>query len=157
MSTTEKVCRWQYQKNGLSVQEKIEIALSKIVKIKKRLIGAGRTDKGVHAYGQYANFITFKKIENSKKFLSSINFFLRNSLISVISIEKKNNTFNSRHNAKERIYEYKIINREGTLSIHKNKAWHIKKKLNIQDLKRAKVLRNPHFSTFRAASCSAKS
>ena len=62
-----KYVGWQYQKNGQSIQEKIEIALSKIVKIKKRLIGSGRTDKGVNAYGQYANFITFKKNRKFKK------------------------------------------------------------------------------------------
>ena len=47
---------WQYQKNSKSIQEKIEKALSKILKLKIKIIGAGRTDKGVHAFGQYANF-----------------------------------------------------------------------------------------------------
>ena len=59
---------WQYQKNSKSIQEKIEKALSKILKLKIRIIGAGRTDKGVHAFGQYANFKINKKIENKKKF-----------------------------------------------------------------------------------------
>ncbi len=150
---------WQYQKNGRSIQGKIENALGKILKMQTRLIGAGRTDKGVHAFGQYANFKTYEKIIDIKKFLNSINFFLGKSLISIISIKKKDNSFNARHNAKERIYEYKIINREGALSLYKNKAWHIKKKLNIQDLKNgAKILEGTHdFSTFRSASCSAKS
>ena len=80
-------------------------------------------------------------------------------MISVISIKKKDNSFNSRHNAKERIYVYKIINREGSLSINKSKAWHVKTKLDIILLKKgAKVLEGKHdFSTFRASSCSAKS
>ena len=43
-------------KNGKSIQEEIEKALSKLLREKIRLIGAGRTDKGVHALGQYANF-----------------------------------------------------------------------------------------------------
>ena len=75
---------WQYQKNSKSIQEKIEKTLSKILKLKIRIIGAGRTDKGVHAFGQYANFKINKKIENKKKFLNSLNFFLRKNLISVI-------------------------------------------------------------------------
>ena len=54
---------WQYQKNGVSIQEKIEEALKKILKSKIRIIGAGRTDKGVHAFGQFANFVVSKKIE----------------------------------------------------------------------------------------------
>ena len=67
---------WQYQKNGISVQEKIEKALSKIFNSQIRINGAGRTDKGVHARSQSANFFTTKEIEDKKKFLNSINFFL---------------------------------------------------------------------------------
>ena len=154
-----KFVGWQYQKNGTSIQEKIEKALSKILKLKIKIIGAGRTDKGVHAFGQYANFKIDKKFENKKRFLNSLNFFLRNNLISIISINRKNSIFHSRFNAKERIYEYKIINREGSLSLNKSKAWHVKTKLNISLLKKgAKVLEGKHdFSTFRASSCSAKS
>ena len=52
---------WQSQKNGKSIQDVIERVLKKILKSKIRIIGAGRTDKGVHAFGQYANFKTNKK------------------------------------------------------------------------------------------------
>ena len=150
---------WQYQKNGISVQEKIEKALSKIFNSQIRIYGAGRTDKGVHALGQYANFKVNKKIESEKKFLNTVNFFLKKNLISITKIKKKTNVFHSRHDAKERIYLYKIINRIGSLSLNKNKAWHIKKKLNITLLKKgAKLLQGTHdFSTFRASSCSSNS
>ena len=63
-----KFVGWQYQKNGVSVQEKIEKALSKIFKSKIKINGAGRTDKGVHALAQYANFKINRKIDNEKKF-----------------------------------------------------------------------------------------
>ena len=59
---------WQYQKNGISIQEKIDKALSKVLKTNVKIIGAGRTDKGVHAMGQHANFKTRKKIEDKKSF-----------------------------------------------------------------------------------------
>jgi tRNA pseudouridine38-40 synthase len=149
---------WQYQKNGSSIQEKIEIALKKVFNYKIKINGAGRTDKGVHAFGQFANFILKKKIEDKSKFLNSINFFLGKNLISVILIKEKNKKFHARHQAKERIYEYRIINRQGSLSIDKYKSWHIKKKLDINLLKKsAKSLEGTHdFSTFRASSCSAK-
>ena len=67
--------------------------------------------------------------------------------------------FNSRYNAKERTYEYKIINRESELALNVNKAWLVKKKLDYDLLKKgAKILEGKHdFSTFRASSCSAKS
>lgn len=150
---------WQFQKNGKSIQETIERVLQKILKLKIKINGAGRTDKGVHAFGQHANFKINKKIKNEKKFLNSLNFFLGKNLISIISIKRKKSTFHSRFDAKERIYEYKIINREGSLSLNNSKAWHVKKKLNISLLKKgAKTLEGTHdFSTFRASSCSAKS
>ena len=119
---------WQSQKNGKSIQDKIERALKKIFKTKVRINGAGRTDKGVHALGQYACFKLEKKIDNKEKFLKSINFFLSKNLISIINIKSIKNDFHARFNAKKRIYEYIIINRPSLLSIDKGKAWHVKKK-----------------------------
>ena len=150
---------WQFQKNGKSIQETIERALKKILKLKIKINGAGRTDKGVHAFGQHANFKINKKIKNEKKFLNSLNFFLGKKSISIISVKRKKTIFHSRFDAKERTYEYKIINREGSLSLDNSKAWHVKTKLNISLLKKgAKILEGTHdFSTFRASSCSAKS
>ncbi len=150
---------WQYQKNGSSVQEEIEKVLKKILKSKIKLVGAGRTDKGVHAYEQCANFKTLKEIEDKKSFLNSMNFFLKKKLISILDIKQKKLNFHSRHCAKERVYEYCIINRQGSLSLYKKKAWHVKKKISINLLKKgAKILQGKHdFSSFRASSCSAKS
>ena len=154
-----KFVGWQYQKNGISIQEKIEKALKKFFNSKIRISAAGRTDKGVHAFSQFANFFVKRKIEDKNKFLNSINFFLRKDLISIIEVRKKNKKFHARYNAKERIYEYRIVNRQGSLSIDKNKSWHIQKKIDVSLLKKgAKLLEGTHdFSTFRAASCSAKS
>ena len=150
---------WQIQKNGVSIQQKIEKSLHKILRKKIKIIGAGRTDKGVHARAQYANFKIDKKINDKKSFINSINFFLKKSLITIIDIKRKNLNFHSRHSAKERIYEYVIINRLGSISIDRDRAWHIRKKLDLKLLKKgAKILEGTHdYSTFRASSCSAKS
>jgi tRNA pseudouridine38-40 synthase len=150
---------WQSQKNGKSIQDSIEKALKRVLKKKIRIIGAGRTDKGVHAFSQYANFKFEKKIQNKKIFLDSINFFLKKKFVSILDLKKKNLNFSARFNAKLRTYEYFIINRLGTLSINKNKAWHIKKILDLQLMKKgAKVFEGTHnFGTCRASSCSAKS
>ena len=80
-------------------------------------------------------------------------------MISIIKINKKKLSFHARYQAKERIYEYQIVNRQGSLTIDKNKSWHIKKKIDMNYLKKsAKILEGTHnFSTFRSASCSAKS
>ena len=68
---------WQYQKNGSSIQNEIEKALRKVLKKKIRVIGSGRTDAGVHAIGQSANFFC-EEICDDKKFLNSLNYFLAN-------------------------------------------------------------------------------
>ena len=100
---------FQFQDNALSVQEKIENAISSVTPLSSRVNCAGRTDKGVHALGQHANFKSVLKIENKKKFINSLNFFLSKYLISIIKISRKKLSFNSRHDAKERIYKYLII------------------------------------------------
>ena len=150
---------WQSQKNGKSIQDCVEIALKKVLKSNIRIIGSGRTDKGVHALSQYASFKFAKKIDNKKIFLNSINFFLKKKLISILDIKKKRDDFHARFSAKLRTYEYLIINRAGDLSIYKNKAWHIKKKIDLKLMKKgARLLEGTHdFSTFRSSTCSAKS
>ncbi len=150
---------WQIQKNGPSIQETLEKILSNFFKEKIKIIGSGRTDAGVHAKGQSAHFKIRQKINNKKIFINSINFFLQKYSISILNIRKRSNLFHARHNASQRVYEYFIINRISPLVIEKDKAWHIKKKLDIEAMKRGlKVLKGTHdFSTFRASSCQAKS
>ena len=150
---------WQSQKNGKSIQDSVEKALKKVLKTKIRIIGSGRTDKGVHAFSQFANFKLKKKIINKSIFLDSINFFLKKKLISILDLKEKNLVFHARHSAKLRSYEYMIINRQGSLSIFRNKAWHVKKKIDLRLMRKgAKLLEGIHdFSIFRASSCSARS
>jgi len=150
---------WQIQKNGLSVQEVLEKVLSKFLKEKIRVMGAGRTDAGVHASEQSAHFKTKYKIVEKNIFINSINFFLSKYPISILNIKKRPNRFHARHSASERTYKYFIINRRSSLVLEKNKAWHIKKKLDIKIMKKgAKILKGTHdFSTFRSSSCQAKS
>ena len=93
---------WQSQKNGKSIQDSIEKALKRVLKKKIRIAGAGRTDKGVHALSQYANFKYDKKIQDKKIFLDSINFYLGKNLISILDIKRKPKNFHARFNAKLR-------------------------------------------------------
>ena len=127
---------WQYQKNGISIQEKIEQVFRRILNKKIKIVGAGRTDKGVHALNQCAHFKISTEIKDLKKFLNSVNFFLKKFLITIIEIKKKNLDFHARFSAKERIYEYLIINRSSPLSLSQKRAWHLKKKLDFNLLKK---------------------
>ena len=149
---------WQFQKNGLSVQEVLQKAIFNFSNEKVIITGAGRTDSGVHAYEQVAHFDLKKKIEK-KKFLPGINNHISNKSIAILKINKTSKKFHARFDAKKRTYQYVIINRQSPLAIQKNKAWHIKKKLNIKVMKKgAKFLLGTHdFSTFRSSSCGARS
>ena len=149
---------WQFQKNGLSVQEVLQKAIFNFSNEKVIITGAGRTDSGVHAYEQVAHFDLEKKIEK-KKFLPGINNHISNKSIAILKINKTSKKFHARFDAKKRTYQYVIINRQSPLAIQKNKAWHIRKKLNIKVMKKgAKFLLGTHdFSTFRSSSCGARS
>ena len=71
---------WQSQKNGKSIQDSVEKALTRVLKSQIRVIGSGRTDKGVHALSQYANFKSKIKIYEKKIFLNSVNFFFEKKI-----------------------------------------------------------------------------
>ena len=150
---------WQSQKNGRSIQDSVEKALKKVLKNKIKVTGSGRTDKGVHALSQYANFKSKKMINEKNFFLNSMNFFLKKKLISILDLQTVDNEFHARFSAKLRTYEYLIVNRQGDLSIDRDRAWHVKKKISLKLMKKgAKLLEGTHdFSIFRASSCSAKS
>ena len=149
---------WQYQKNGLSIQEILQKAIFQFSREKVTVTGAGRTDAGVHATCQIAHFDLKKKIKK-KNFILGVNQYIGNNPVTVLNIKKTNNKFHSRFDAKKRTYQYVIINRQSPLALQKNKAWHIRKKLDLKAMKKgAKLLLGTHdFSTFRASSCAAKS
>ena len=90
--------------------------------------------------------------------MKSINYFLNTKLISITKIKKKSLNFHARFSAKQRIYTYVIFNRISEPSIEKNRGWHIKKKLDLQLMKKGtkKLLGTNDFSTFRSSSCNAK-
>ena len=68
---------WQIEKNGKSIQILTERALKKTLKLKIKINESGRTDTGVHAIAQTANFSSKNKIKNNFKFLNTINYFLK--------------------------------------------------------------------------------
>ncbi len=149
---------WQIQKNGISIQSTIQKALSKALKKKIKINGSGRTDAGVHAKGQSANFLYDHEIKDKFKFLNMVNFFLRNKPISILNIKKKSINFHARHSVKKKLYKYIILNRLAISPIYKNRSWLIKNRLNFQKMSRGiKFFLGTHdFTTMRAASCTAK-
>ena len=150
---------WQVQKKGKTVQGLIQETISKLLKEKIILYGAGRLDTGVHAKEQSAHFECQTKIIKKNNFLKSINHFLNKDEIAILDIKKKKKDFHARFSAKMRVYTYSIINRPSRPVLEKNKSWHIIKKLDLELMKKgAKKLKGTKdFSTFRKSSCRAKS
>ena len=149
---------WQFQKNGQSVQEVLQKAIFNFSNEKVTVTGAGRTDSGVHALAQTAHFDLKKKMQK-KNILSAINQNIGKKPVTILKVNKANKNFHARYDAKRRTYRYLIINRQSPLALQKNKAWHIRKRLDLLSMKKgAKLLLGTHdFSTFRASSCGAKS
>ena len=150
---------WQIQKKGKTIQGIIQKKISKLLKEKIIISAAGRTDAGVHANEQSAHFDCKNKINQTIKFLKSINHFLRKEGISILKVKKKNDNFHARFSARIRIYKYIIINRLSAPVIEKNKAWHVIKKLDLELMRKGakKLIGTKDFSTFRSSSCRAKS
>jgi len=149
---------WQRQLNGRSVQEAIEQAIEKVAEKKITIFGAGRTDAGVHAVHQVFHF-DFNKDIDAKKITDALNFHLKNESISILKTELVTDDFDARRDAKLRIYKYVIINRDSPLSIEKDRAWQLKIKLDEEKMNDAaqNLIGIHDFTTFRSASCGAKS
>ena len=126
---------WQFQKNGQSVQEILQKAIFNFSKEKVIVTGAGRTDAGVHALEQIAHFDLKKKIKKNN-LLPAINQNIGNKPVTILKVYKTNKKFHARFNAKKRTYQYIIINRQSPLALDKNKAWHIRKKLDFKAMKK---------------------
>ena len=150
---------WQIQKKGKTVQRLLQDKISKLLKEKIIVYGAGRLDVGVHAKEQSAHFDCKNKIIKINRFLKSINHFLNIDGIAILKIKKRNNNFHARFSAKMRVYNYVIINRISGLVLDENRGWHIIKGLDLELMKSAakKLIGTKDFSTFRKSSCRAKS
>ena len=149
---------WQVQKKGMTVQGIIQEKLSNLLNQKITLIGSGRTDSGVHAIEQSAHFDCKNKISNTLKFIKSINHYLNDRDVAITKIRKRTSKFHARFSAKKRIYKYIIFNRLSSPVVEKKRAWHVRKKLDLELIKKGakKLIGTKDFSTFRAASCNAK-
>jgi tRNA pseudouridine38-40 synthase len=143
---------WQIQKNAKTVQEEIEKALKKILKEKVRLAASGRTDSGVHARGQVANFKT-KKNFPPKRLQKALNSNLPKD-ISVTGIKKVASGFHSQYDAKSKLYRYTILNGRIEDPFLRNYYYRTPYKLNASLMrKEAKCLLGRHdFKSFQAKS-----
>jgi tRNA pseudouridine38-40 synthase len=142
---------WQIQKQDRTVQKTVQDCVSKIVNSEVKLHGSGRTDAGVHALGQVANFSsdTLIDLDSLKKGLNSL---LPGDII-ISSVAECDQAFHSRYSAKSRTYWYFVWNFTEPSPFYSRYSWHIYKPLDLNVMKHAAVsLIGVHdFSSFQGA------
>lgn len=142
---------WQRQPHHPTIQAALEQALHTVTQTDIPVIGAGRTDAGVHALGQVASFRCDKSmpVEDWKRALNG----LLPEDISVLSVERVSDDFHARYSARQKLYEYRILNRTERSALARNRACHIPQPLDLSLMREAAaVLIGTHdFSSFQGS------
>jgi tRNA pseudouridine38-40 synthase len=149
---------WQAQDNGASVQGVLTAAIATFTGEQVAVHGAGRTDAGVHAFGQVAH-VDLAKDWDDDTVRDAINFHLRPQPVAVLAAEHVAADFEARFSAIKRHYLYRIVNRRADLTLDLNRAWRVPRPLDADAMHAAaqKLIGRHDFTTFRAAECQAKS
>lgn len=126
---------WQRQRKRRTVQGEIEKAIKKITKEDVNIISSGRTDSGVHAKGQVANFIT-NSIIPGENYKFALNINLPEDIKVLESCEVKKN-FHSRFSAKYKKYKYVIYNGKMPRPLYRNFSYHVSWDLDIEEMRKS--------------------
>ncbi|MBI5560970.1 MAG: tRNA pseudouridine(38-40) synthase TruA [Deltaproteobacteria bacterium] len=142
---------WQTQPGVATVQGALTDAVEKLTADKTKIIGASRTDAGVHAIGQVANFLTPVAIP-LKGIMGGLNLLLPHT-IAVKSAVEAPLEFDSRKDAKSKTYIYRVFNRGFRTPLFENRYWSVSYPLGIEAMKRGAELLvgKKDFSSFMAA------
>lgn len=149
---------WQRLAAAPSVQGAIEDAVEKLAGARIDVVGAGRTDSGVHACGQVAH-LDIAKPFSAQRLCDGLNAHLRPHAIAVLKAEAAAADFHARFDAVGRVYRYRIINRRAPVTLDAGRAWRIPRALDAAAMHdAAQLLLGRHdFTTFRDSRCQAKS
>ncbi|MCY4262696.1 MAG: tRNA pseudouridine(38-40) synthase TruA [Candidatus Dadabacteria bacterium] len=147
---------WQCQGDLPTVQKTIENAIQQITGENLKIAGSGRTDAGVHAMGQVANFFTETKMD-CKTLQKALNSTLPRD-ISIISSRHVSENFHAQFSSRSKIYEYRIFNTPYHSALRRNAVWHVPRKLDTEKMKEAaSYLEGTHdFSVFATADITVK-
>ena len=150
---------WQRQANGLSVQQVVEQAASRLCGGRPvASIVAGRTDAGVHAEGQVAQLDLPGNL-NASAVRNALNFHMKPQPVVVLQAAPVTEQWSARFSAILRAYRFRILNRPSRPALLAARVWHVPFELDSAAMHAAgqRLLGRHDFSSFRAASCQAKS
>ena len=147
---------WQRQNNALAVQQVLEEAIFSLTGQTVTVNGCSRTDAGVHALGQVANFKTESKIL-AERLPDALNAKLPKD-ISIISCEEVDIDFHARYNACGKTYRYLIYNKPYRSPLYKDLSYHVRYDLDLDKIRlEAKSLIGTHdFGGFMSSGSSVK-
>jgi tRNA pseudouridine38-40 synthase len=128
---------WQRQKNDPTIQGEIEKALAVMTQRKVVVNGSGRTDAGVHALAQTANFKSDANI-SAEAFQMGLNSLLKDDIV-IKECRMVADAFHARYDAKGKVYQYRILNGKVPSAIRRNHVWHIRRTLDFYAMQRAAV------------------
>ena len=128
-------CGWQRQPNGVSIQQILEEAVGRITSGKVTLIGSGRTDAGVHAMNQAANFKS-PTLLPAEKIFRGVNSVLPPDVV-VKMIEEVPIDFHAQRDVKSKIYVYRICNQSLRPALGRDYCWFIRYRLDIGKMREA--------------------
>lgn len=142
---------YQRQANALTIQQVLEERLSKLFGNELKLIGAARTDAGVHAYGQTINFISDASIPIDKVPAATRAFLPSDIVVTAASLVSE--SFHARYSAQSKIYRYRIHNSIQPDPFLRNYAWNVRQELDDAAMQQAMqtIVGTHDFSSFRAA------
>lgn len=126
---------WQRQPEHPTLQGVLEDCITQISSERIKLIGAGRTDAGVHALGQVANFKTKSRL-TAQTWKRALNALLPEDIV-ILKTEEMAETFHARRSARSKIYQYRILNRKTASAIMAPFTWHIPVSLNLKWMRAA--------------------
>lgn len=126
---------WQRQAEEPTVQAEIERALASMTRSSITLTGAGRTDAGVHALGQVANFHCDTRL-GPEAFLKGLNSLLPAD-IAIRDCRRMPEDFHARFDAKSKVYRYQILNRGARAAVGRSYAWFLHRPLDLEAMRRA--------------------
>jgi tRNA pseudouridine38-40 synthase len=149
-------CGWQSQPSGCSVQDALEAGLAKVAGSPIRIVGAGRTDSGVHASAQVAHFDSAVE-RPMQAWVRGTNSALP-SAVSVLWAKPVGDDFHARYWAIERTYTYLLLNRDVRAGLDVGRVGWFHRALDLGRMQQAaQLMLGPHdFSAFRSAECTAK-
>ncbi|MBO4746230.1 MAG: tRNA pseudouridine(38-40) synthase TruA [Alphaproteobacteria bacterium] len=149
---------WQENAQGPSVQSLLKDAIEKFCGARPDIVGAGRTDAGVHAVGMVAHF-DLDGNTDANTVMRAVNFYLNNAPVSVLDCTVVYDDFNARFSCVARHYKYVVLNRSAKPVLNKNRVWWVPRKLDIEKMQIAgqQLIGKHDFTSFRASQCQAKS